>query len=117
MFQRRTQGAETTIAGRRVLTRASIIATEIEELLARRKDEQLGERGKVVTVRCAAHRAVTEGCVLAWSRQSQVERPANCFAASWRRIPPSVSTVNRRGIGRRVRAIALGQIASRGARP
>ena len=47
LFQRRTQGAETTMAGRHVLARARIIASEIDELLRVAKTSSSGSEGRL----------------------------------------------------------------------
>ena len=47
LFQRRTQGAESTLAGRRVLTQARVIAAEVDELLRVAKSNSVGNEGRL----------------------------------------------------------------------
>ena len=47
LFQRRTQGAESTLAGRRVLARARVIIADVDELLRLAKLSSTGREGKL----------------------------------------------------------------------
>ena len=47
LFQRRTQGAESTLAGRRILARARVISAEIKELLQLANLSSAGNKGRL----------------------------------------------------------------------